>query len=74
MLPARVRGVVDASGMSCAYDEGHPRAVLRGGPCAVPGASEPDGRGRRNRLAGQWPRAIHSSRCGASAPTVVLSP
>ncbi|RGC66709.1 hypothetical protein C5N14_22390 [Micromonospora sp. MW-13] len=23
---------------------------------------------------GQWPRAIHSSRCGASAPTVVLSP
>ena len=24
--------------------------------------------------AGQWPRAIHSSRCGASAPIVVVSP
>src|SRR5690606_3368024 len=36
--------------------------------------------GRTHRPAGrrppaaQWPRAIHSSRCGASAPMVVLSP
>ncbi|SCG71291.1 hypothetical protein GA0070613_4892 [Micromonospora inositola] len=31
-------------------------------------------RGPGRRAGGQWPRASHSSRCGASAPIVVLSP